>query len=425
VRGSWLHWAIGALLVAAYAMRAAVGFVGGPAFSIGWRLSTKGAYERALPLVERGAVGLTRGGSLWLAGQVRLGIWQARIAEGERVESLEPLLAAAYTDYTEAISLSPASGWAWASLGELYYQRERVERWASGLPLELLEYDRWAYVGQPGRVGVGLNRIAIEREPEVYRFHDQLAFMFLYYGLMEESLEAVRASAEALPVYEFHVYSNLDPVPSELLDAFGEAAREAVGHAPSLRPVLHRIGLGRFAVMRGQHEQAERDLRQALAMPAEKLNLAEANYHLGRALIGQGRYDEADNAFVESAKHRNFAELAVAGRAHAARLDGRAEDALALYREARRLNPRNPSYALIYARLATGLGEWERADEALRWAETIAPRDARLLEERIRWRIARGDLSGAETDLAALAALPGTADSVSHWRVELETARKQ
>ncbi|MFB3105259.1 MAG: hypothetical protein ACE1ZA_10035 [Pseudomonadales bacterium] len=62
-----------------FAIRAFYGFVGGLSFSEGRRLARTGDYERALPLLDRSAVGELDPKARWLAGEVRLGLWQQRI----------------------------------------------------------------------------------------------------------------------------------------------------------------------------------------------------------------------------------------------------------------------------------------------------------------------------------------------------------
>ena len=76
------------LLVSVYAVRAAFGLWGGVAYSKGRRLAALAKFERALPLLERSAVGQDRAAALWLTAQVRLGVWHDRLAAQQSPESM-------------------------------------------------------------------------------------------------------------------------------------------------------------------------------------------------------------------------------------------------------------------------------------------------------------------------------------------------
>ena len=151
----WLLCALSIVL----AVRASYGFVGGFSFSEGRRLARIGDYERALPLLDRSAVGELDSEARWLAAEVRLGLWQQRIEDGADAEDVASLLAAAYRDASAALASSPASGWYWMALGNLYHQAERLSLHRQGIPLGLVGQDRWTFVGRPGRIAIGMMRI--------------------------------------------------------------------------------------------------------------------------------------------------------------------------------------------------------------------------------------------------------------------------
>ena len=142
-----------------YGGRTVTGWIGGLAYSEGSRLASAGRFDEALPRIERGALGPERAAMLWLAGEARLGLYQDRVVEDVTEEELDELLRGAFGANTEAITLSPASGWYWASLADVYHQRERRFLYRFGRPLSLVGQDRWAFVGRDGRIaykgGVG------------------------------------------------------------------------------------------------------------------------------------------------------------------------------------------------------------------------------------------------------------------------------
>jgi tetratricopeptide (TPR) repeat protein len=421
-RGRVVSVILALALFTLYGVRAAIGWVGGTARSEGKHLADSGRYEEALPLLERGTLGLESTETLWLRAQVRLALWQDLRADGEEPEDLVGLLEAAHREYTEAISMNPASGWHWAGLGRLYHQRERLERFRHGVSLSMLDLNPARWVGRPGRIAIGLTRIGIEREPTVYTFHDQLAFILLDYWLRESALQAVRESARVQPDYRFHAYDNLTPVPRDLLDAFAEASREALHKTPFLRDTLHLLALGRLEIRRKHFLQAERDLRAALEAPGDELNRAEGNYYLGIALAELGRDEEALEALVRAEEHPNFRSAAVAARGRVAERRGDLEEALRLLRHARRLSPTKLSHILDYARVARAAGEWKKAEEALTWGTLIHPQDARPWRALVLTYTAAGKRVDAERALAELERIEGSEASTNRLRALLESA---
>jgi tetratricopeptide (TPR) repeat protein len=409
-RASLLTLLLAAGLVGLYAVRAATGWAGGVNFARGRQLATAGRWEQALPYLERAAVGANRSRALWLQGEARTYIWEDRFAAGAPEEELEALHQKAHREFSEAITLSPASGWYWADLGYIYHQRERAQAYRQGMRLDLLGAEPGSRVGRPGRIAVGMTHIAIEREPMVYAFHDQLAFIYLEYKLRERALQAVRESARVQPVFRFHAYEGLDPLPPDLLGAFAEASREALGNTPFLRPVLHLLALGRLEYKRGELLQAEQDLRAALASPGEKLNRAEGNYYLGKVLLGQGRLEEAQAVLAQAATHPNFEAASLVTQAQIAEMEGHLPEALALLTRCRRLRPRDLGYMLQFARVARAMEEWEKAEAALKWGMVAHPAETGPVKALVATYIAMGDLGAAELALAELQRMGGSPD---------------
>ena len=398
------RWAtlFGAALLLVYGIRAATGIPAGIAYTEGRRLAAAAEFERALPLLERSAVGQDRSAALWLTAQVRLGLWHVRLAEGEAPEAMRALMQQAHREYTEAISMSPASGWYWAALGDVYHQQERLESFRAGMPLDMLGESPWALVGRPGRIAIGMLRAAVRREPTVYNLQDQLVFVLFDYRLRDEALEMVRRSAATQPIYRLHAFRDLIPFPSGLLDAFAEGARRALDDTPFLDRVMHLLALGRVELMRENYTQAEQDLRAALESPGIPINRAEAHFHLARALDGQGRANEAIEALVVAGEHPVFAADALAARAGIAERMDDLPGALELLREARLLRRRHLAYTLSFARIARRLGEWNKAESALQLAVLVHPRDPRPLKALGFTYVEQGELDRAREVLADL-----------------------
>jgi tetratricopeptide (TPR) repeat protein len=383
--------AVAALVVLLYGWRMAEGWVGGLSYAWGSSRAARGHYGLALPHLDRAAVGFNRAAVLWTRGEVLYGLWQVDYGLDGRTPETDALLRRAYEDYTEAISLSPASGWYWSSVGALYEEWER-QHWADeGLPLGLFGEGAWGAVGRPGRVAIGLTRVGIEREPTVYRLRDALTLVLHEFQLDELAQQSVRESAAVLPIYTRHVYRELEPTPPEFLDAFAEGSREAFGDTPLLRHSVHLSELGKIELRRGNPVQAEQDLRASLEYPSNALNRAEVHYHLGVALMEQGRHDAAIEALKEAELHPVMEASAIRMQARLAERGGRLDDALAHLRRVRRLQPREMQAILDFARLARRLEKWDQAEEALKWASIIYPDDPRPYAELTRTYRDEGD----------------------------------
>ena len=367
-----LFWASVALTLV-YAVRAVFGLIGGLAYSEGRKLARGGYYEGAIPRLERAAVGALEPEARWLAGQARIGLWEQRIAAGNEPEDVQELFDQAYRDTTAGLSMSPAGGWHWMALGDLYHRVERLESHRAGVPLSLLDEDPWSRGGHPGRGAIGLMRIGIQREPHWYNFHDQLAYVFYHYALYEQTHEAVYRSALALPIYEFHEYRTLRPRDPAILDAFARGALDAVGRVPWLRPVLHDIALGRIEVRRENWVEAEAHLLDGLGGSTIPLNVAEIHYYLGLARVGQGRYDEAFEDFARAEEAAPFEPLAAIASAELLERLDRWDEAIKLWRRARRLQPRRLDVSLRLIAAAVRLGREDVAIHEIREAIRIHP----------------------------------------------------
>jgi tetratricopeptide (TPR) repeat protein len=249
--------------------------------------------------------------------------------------------------------------------------------------------------------------MAIEREPTQYVFRDQLAFALLAYGLRDQALEVVFESARVQPHFEMHAYTNLRPLPDDVVDAFAEGARSALGQTPLLPRVVHLLALGRLELRRGNARQAEQDLRAALEMPGTALNRADAHFRLGQSLQAQVRYDEAIEVYLEAEENPIFEPLGLFQRARIAEDRDELEQALKMLRRARRLRPANVEYALSYARIAEEFGKPSWAEEALRWARTKHPENPRALRALVELLLRQGDRVGADEIREELERLQG------------------
>jgi tetratricopeptide (TPR) repeat protein len=416
-----LFWAL-SLLSVVFAVRAFYGLVAGISFSEGRRLARMGQYERALPFLDRAAVGELLPEARWLAGEVRLGLWQQEIDAESDPQDVEAILAAAYVDASAALAASPASGWHWMALGNLYHQAERLSAHRHGVPLSLMGKDPWALVGRPGRIAIGMMRIGLAREPNWYLFRDQLAYVYYDYLLLDETYDAVYESALALPVYELHAYRTLRPQDPDILDAFARGALDSLGRVPWMRPVRHRVALGRLEVRRANWVEAEAHLRQALELDGIELNVAEAQYYLGLSLKGQGRFEEARQALIEAEKQPPLALLSVVAQAELAERFEQPSEALSLWARANRLDPHRLDISLRLSAAALAAEEPERVIHTLREAVRLHPTATEPLVQLLGSYIDQGDLRKARIALPDLESLSPEHPSLPGLREKLGLA---
>jgi tetratricopeptide (TPR) repeat protein len=309
------------------------------------------------------------------------------------------------------------------SLGNLYHQAERLSAHRQGVPLNLVAQNRWAFVGRPGRIAIGMMRIGLTREPNWYPFHDQLAYVYYDYQLRAETLEAVYRSALALPVYELHAYRSLRPPDSEIVDAFARGALDSLDHVPWMWPVRHRIALGRLEVRRENWVEAEAHLRKALDLKGIPLNVAETHYYLGLSLIGQGRFDEGRTALIEAEEQPPMKPLSVIAQADLAERLDRWDQALDLWARAKRLDPYRIDVPLRMAQAARVTGQHDRAIHTLREAARSYPARPEPLAELAGLYIEQNEFGKARSVLADLERRSPAHASIAPLRQQLETRR--
>jgi tetratricopeptide (TPR) repeat protein len=362
--------------VVLYAVRAVQGLTGGSSYVRGAELAADGYYYEALPLLERGAVGEHGFEAEWLAAEVRLGIWDLLTASGERGTEHLAILREAADGYRRAARLSPASGWPWSGIGKVYERVELADRSMRTIPLDALGSGPWALVGTEGRMSIGLGRIAMEKEPNVAEFHDELVLRLVRFGLLDEAADAIRTAALVLPVLGFHDALREEDLSDELLRAFLEGAKETEGTSPLLSDERYYFAMGKLHRRLGDREDAERYFRRALESPAAPLERAETRYHLGLVLMDLQRFEEAEDFLAQAERQEVFAGPVLSARAAIAEQTGDLRASLGFLQQAVRESPRDLALAVRYARLARELGERDMAFEALRWMTVVHPRNS-------------------------------------------------
>ncbi len=410
--------AVAAAIAAVFVVRAVTGVPGGIAYSRGAKLAGDAAYAAALPLLEHGSLGSDRCEALWLRAQVRLGIWD-QTAASERASRLGDVLAAGATENLLGFTQCPASPWFETGLAEVYDRVERHERRERAADLSRLDAGPWAFVGRPGRVAIGLLRNAIARQPKEFSHRDRLVRILLDYGLRDEALREVRATAAVMPAPQFYAFVNDPDADPEVLRAFAEASRSQLGKSPFVALGRHLVALGKLEKRLGERDLAERDLRESLRHPATPLQRAESWFWLGLVLADRGADDEAERAFLEASSHPTFEVAGLVQAARTAERGGRLDSAAASLQKARRADPGSVDLCLAAARVEERRGNLAGAKEALRWARIVAPLDARPIVAWIELDIRTGDLASAESRLRELERVGGEEHEVARLRDEL------
>jgi len=414
--GMGLPFLAGMALVALFGVRGVYGVIGGVSYAKGVGLAAEARYEKALPQLERAAVGSNRARAIWFQGEVRWGIWY-EMPDGEESDEM---LRRAYRDYLHVISLSPAGGWYWLNLGDLYLDFEKQEIERQPAPLDLFGMGPFAPIGTPGRIAIGMYRTAIAREPTEFEGYDRLGKALAQLGMQEQARESIKQAASRQPIFFHHSYSELGPVtPDWVMDAFAEGSRAALGETPMVTRATHLTELGKVELRRNNPVQAETDLRAALAESGILLNRAEIHYNLGRALAAQERDDEALEQLLLAEEHENLKVASLKLRAQINESREQPEVALRLIGQLRRLQPREIEHCLEFARIARDLEHWDKAEEALGWARITHPLDSRPLWGLVYLRIDRRDIAGSARVLDEIDRRDGPSEELSRIRSEL------
>jgi tetratricopeptide (TPR) repeat protein len=406
-----------------FALLAVRGVASGRAFSAGLRDAAAGRYGPAVAELDRGAVGIHRFEARWMAGEVRLGIWDrmddpaAYGAEGVRT------LSEAAREFLASEREVAASGWPLSGLATAYRRVEQVE--AAGRPVDLASFGKppWARIGRAGRIAVGLGRLAVGREPTVSARRDALVETFSRLGLPDEAASALRESARIQPVLEKH--HDLDPGRMErtLIEAFHEGAREALGNVPMTRPIEHRLSLGKSAFRLERFEEADAWFREVLDAPAGRLDFAEARFWLGLVSERRGRLEDAGVFFSSVLSIPAFRPAALD---RLARLAERRGDWRGVYERLdllRREQPGRPEFVVRWAAAAIRSGEAARAVEGVRAGLVRSPGDPDLRAALVEALLAAGDVEGASRELEAFAERFGGDPRVDGLRPRVAGAR--
>jgi tetratricopeptide (TPR) repeat protein len=406
-----------ALLLLAYGYRAVGGIRGGWAFDRGHVMRNLGDYPEAAPRLEAGAVGSNRIRALLMAGEVRLDLWELQVRRGGALGADAGELARAADDFLTARCESPASRRAWKGLGEVYDALEWIDREARSATPYVRPEHPWVRVGRPGRVAVGMLRVALDVAPNWGRLHDKLALTLWNYGLEEPAREAVRQSARALPIFHRHPYFEIAELPDWVAEEFAAASREVLGKVPLFPRNEHLVDLGKLERRIGADDRAIESLQEALAAGKDDLRRAEASFHLGLALIAEKQFEQGRLHLQQASLNPRFRPSALRSLAGLAEELGDYERALEHLRRLRWEQPGQLEPCLAFAGVARRMSNWPAALESLRWAKLQHPSDPRPLVSLAETHLEMGDPLAATSVVAELEQLSGTdADEVIRLR---------
>jgi tetratricopeptide (TPR) repeat protein len=405
------------VLVGAYAYRTVNGIRAGWAFDRGHLLRNLGDYTAAAPRLKSAAVGLNGVRSLQMSGEVRLDLWELQVRRGGALGADASELARAARDFLTCRCLAPASRRSWKGLGEVYDAVEWIGREQRAETPYVKPKHPWARVGRPGRIAVGMLEAAMDVSPAWSRLHDKLALTLWNYGLEGPAREAVRASARALPVFYRHPYYKIPELPDWVAEEFAQASREVLGQAPLFPRSAHLLDLGKLERRIGANDRAVEALQEALGAGKDQLRQAEVAFHLGLALIDEGRPDEGRSHLESASEHPAFRPSALRSLANLAEAQGEYEQALGHLRQLRWEQPGELGPCLAFAEVARRMGEWPAALESLRWAKIKHPSDPRPYVELAETHLAMDDPPAASSIVDELAEMLGD-DAVDVVRLQ-------
>jgi tetratricopeptide (TPR) repeat protein len=367
--------AIGLILIAGYGYQAYRGWVGGWIYDRGHLYRNITNYERAAPRLESGAVGFNRQAALAMAGGARLSIWEEELYVRGAVGANSEQLILAARDFLECRCVSPASREAALGLADVYNAFEWVARERRAWEPQPPSVDGWDRVGREGRVAIGLGRQAIEYAPNWNRVHDQLALTLMNYGLEEEAREALRDSVRALPLYQGHAYRLYrgEAIPDWVEEEFALTSYEMLGKLPMVARGGHLLDLGKQFRRANLIERSVEVLEQVVAMDADPLRVAEANFQLGVSLVQNGQAERAQQYYEVALEHPRFRAPALRGLATVAENREDYQGAFDYLRQLRWAEPKAMEHCFEFARMARIVGNDDAALESLRWARQQNP----------------------------------------------------
>jgi tetratricopeptide (TPR) repeat protein len=253
-------------------------------------------------------------------------------------------------------------------------------------------------------------RRALEYAPNWYELHDTRALTLWRYGFEAEARQAVRESAQALPIIAFHSYVRVADLPRWFLDEFAAGSWAVLGRVPLVSRTAQLVDLGKLERMRGEDQRAADALSEMLASGGgDADNRAEAHFHLGLALISLGRREEGAASLERAAEHPVFLLPALSNLATAAEQAGDLQGALGYLRRLRSEQPENLDYCLEFARVAGRQQNWAAAVEALQWARVTHARNLLPYAALIHIRLSMGDVHGAAALLREVEGWPEAA----------------
>ncbi len=389
---------IGFALTVLFGVRAVTGMVGGVAFARGSAAAALGYYDAALPYLERAAVGINRYEALWLEAEVRTGLYDMLLQVPDSGEERSMHLSRALDGYRAAADSCPVSGWSWQGISEVYFRLEESRRAGETPDLSLLTRPAWERVGPEGRTGFGFLRWAIKKEPGIYTFRERLVIRSVEFGLEEEATAAVEEAAIHQP--DFWRYDDLVALDDPALRlAFARSSEAVLDEAPLISRERHLFSLGKLYHRLGDLPRAESLFRSARSEPAKALHQAETAFHLALVLKGQERYDEALVYMDEAALNEAFKLAVYTNRAEIARKRGDLVLAFDYLNRCRQMAPQSTRYALAFARVAVQLERFDTAEQSLKWAALLDPKNSAVWSDLVDFYLETGDLTAVRSTL--------------------------
>jgi O-antigen ligase/tetratricopeptide (TPR) repeat protein len=391
----WLLPAV-VLVLLVFSDRAASGVVSGVAFARAAILKHQDQAERAGPFLDIAA----RRDLPLLArrelADARMRRWDDLVEREGYERAGAALLESSARDYAQCACLSPAGWRAFEGLARVYHGIELLRRTAY-----VGTGERQA-LGSPGWIAIGMQRMAIDRAPNVFIPYDRLAEMLRDYGLEREELDAVDESAARLPLFPRRTFPDDGSLTPAMLERFADGAERGISTSPELDHAIYRIALGRVQLLRGENERAIEALESALVHKHDAMQAAEIDLLLGEAHRNLGHADEARRRWEAAAKNPALQDTSLRKLAQLARESGRTEDELTILTQLRSLDPDDLELCLDLAAAASRLERWPQAQSALRRARLLGPSDPRPAIALVESYIAQGDLEEARSELRSV-----------------------
>lgn len=325
--------------------------------------------------------------------------------------------------YRELVSMTPLWSWGWWGLGVTYARRSDLARSAAPKSIESLFVASEKDLPRDARLSAAALRTSLLLEPNSYTILDDLARLYRDEGLRSAGLEAFRASARIMPLYDRHAYRSPQDLPEEIYEAIVEGMEDALADPGLMDVAAIRQDLGEIAGDRGDLVTAERQFRLGIAAATSDLMRGVLSLELGEVLRRRNEVGEAIPWLERATDCPAVAWRAWLALGEVHDSQGDHTRAIEDFRTAIELAPDEDFLQVREARAMIQMGDRSGAIKKLKDVIRALPPGLEARELLVQTLREEGRLGEALEEARALSAL--ASDNAGYRRVAADLAREQ